>query len=104
VPALDRVSRLRPVSFSWRAAEFPTQGFGNQREIGLVAQEVEAVFPALVATSPEGWKTVDYSALPILAVQAIKELTEKNDALEQEVAAIRIALTELTAAAKNDRR
>jgi hypothetical protein len=104
VPALDRVSRLRPVAFSWRAAEFPTQGFGSQREIGLVAQEVEAVFPALVATSPEGWKTVDYSALPILAVQAIKELKAKNDAMEQQLAAIGIALSELAAAVKNDRR
>jgi hypothetical protein len=94
VPALDRVSRLRPVAFSWRAAEFPTHGFGSQREIGLVAQEVEAVFPALVATSPEGWKTVDYSALPILAVQAIKELKEKNDALEQRLAGLEARLAE----------
>lgn len=103
-PSLDRVARLRPVEFSWRANEFPEQALGDQREMGLIAQEVEEVLPALVSSRTDGWKTVDYSALPILAVQAIKELKEKNDALEQEVAAIRIALTELAAVVKNDRR
>lgn len=92
--ALGDVARLRPVEFSWRADEFPARGFGNQRELGLLAQEVEQVLPALVSTDAEGLKAVNYSALPILAIQAIKELKEKNDALAQRLAALEAALYE----------
>lgn len=80
-PVLDRVGRLRPVYFYWRADQFPARGFGAERAYGLIADDVEQVLPELVSTDAEGFKRVDYSALPLLAVQAIGELRAENGRL-----------------------
>lgn len=84
-PVLDRLSALTPSRYFWRADEFPDRAFGAQETMGLVAQDVEAVLPELVSTTPDGFKAVDYSRLPLLAVQAIKELKAENDRLRREI-------------------
>jgi len=43
------------------------------RNIGLLAQEVEAVAPELVHTDANGFKSVDYGRLSAVLVQAVKE-------------------------------
>jgi hypothetical protein len=86
--SLDRVAALRPVQHFWRAEAFPARGFGTEQAYGLIAQEVEQVLPELVTTDDEGYKRVDYSKLPLLAIQAIKELKERNDALTTSHAAL----------------
>lgn len=101
-PRLDRVAALRPVQFSWRASAFPERRFGAAREIGLIAQDVEAVLPDLVVTGDDGYKAVDYSQLPLLAIQAIRELKEKNDALEQRLATLEAALRALSSRDRED--
>jgi hypothetical protein len=95
LPALDRVAALRPVDYSWRYDDFPDRAFGDARTYGLIAQEVELVLPDLVSTDAQGYKAVDYSKLPLLAIQAIKELKEKNDALERRLAAMEALIAEL---------
>lgn len=85
---LPRVAALRPVQFSWRAEAFPEREFGSAREAGLIAQDVEQVLPELVTTDEEGYKAVDYSKLPLMALQAIRELKERNDALDARNAAL----------------
>ena len=47
---LDQVTALQPVHYSWRAADFPAQHFGDSRAYGLIAQDVEQVLPELVVT------------------------------------------------------
>jgi len=87
-PALDKVAALQPVTYFWRANEFPNRHFGNSRNYGLIAQDVEAVLPELVATESDGYKAVDYSELPLLTIQAVKELKAENDALKKRVDAL----------------
>jgi len=70
---LNRVTQLQPVHFYWRASEFPEKGFGEAQSYGLVAQDVERALPELVSDDAEGFKQVDYSKLPLLLLQAIKE-------------------------------
>jgi hypothetical protein len=93
---LDRVRALRPVHFYWRADEFPQRAFGADRTYGLVADDVEAVLPEIVSIDAEGFKRIDYSALPLLAIQAIGELKTENDRLAAQNAelAARIARIE----------
>ena len=81
---LGSLTRLQPVSYSWRTDEFPQHHFGPVRASGLIAQEVEAVFPELVVTGADGYKAVNYSTLPLLTIQAVKELKSENDALRAE--------------------
>jgi len=96
-PALDRLTALQPVHFSWRATEFPDRHFGTSRASGLIAQDVEKVLPELVATDEEGYKAVDYGKLPLLTIQAVKELKRENDALKSRVAELERLVNELLA-------
>ena len=48
----------------------------------MIAQDVEAVLPELVATDNEGYKAIDYAQLPLLTIQAMKELKVENDGLK----------------------
>ena len=82
---LDRVAALRPVHYFWRAAEFPSRAWGSEQTYGLVAQDVEAVLPELVHTMPDGYKAVDYSQLPLVLLQAVRELTAANATLAARV-------------------
>ena len=81
-PVLNQVTALQPVHYFWRAEDFPGKHFGNRRAYGLIAQDVEQVLPDLVITDEEGFKAVDYSKLPLLAIQGLKELKAENDALK----------------------
>jgi len=71
--------RLTPVNFSWKAEEFPEMHFGHSRSYGLIAQEVERVLPE------HGYQTVDYTRLPLLLLEAVRELKAENDRLGEQV-------------------
>ena len=95
---LDKVTALQPVHYFWRTSEFPDRHFGNTQNYGLIAQDVEQVLPELVATDSDGYKAVDYSKLPLLTIQAVKDLKSENDALKQRVSELERLVSELLAA------
>lgn len=94
-PVLDKVAALQPVHYFWRANEFPDRHFGPDQAAGLIAQDVEQVLPELVATDSDGFKAVNYSQLPLLTIQAVKELKSENDALKAETESLKQRMTEL---------
>jgi hypothetical protein len=71
--ALANVEKLRGVSYDWKQAEFPQKNFEAKHQIGLIAQELEKVYPELVNTDAEGYKSVDYSKLVAVLIEAVKE-------------------------------
>jgi hypothetical protein len=80
-PVLEKVTQLNPVSYEWRRDEHPEYQFGEGRMSGLIAQEVEQVFPSMVGQDGNGYKAVNYSQLPLLLLQAVRELKAENDTL-----------------------
>ena len=44
----DRLAQLAPVSFYYKTDEFPTMNFPAAKQLGLIADEVQALFPDLV--------------------------------------------------------
>lgn len=74
--ALDKVKNLRGVSFQRKDS-----GIKN---IGVIAQEVEAVIPELVRES-DGLKSVAYGNIVALLIEAIKEQNNKIEELEKKV-------------------
>jgi hypothetical protein len=71
---LAKLAQLRGVAFDWNDT-YKALGRGTERrEIGVLAQDVEAVFPELVTTWGEGYKAVDYGKLSGVLIEAIKEL------------------------------
>jgi hypothetical protein len=71
--ALMRVMQLRGVTYNWKADEFKDKNFETTTQIGLIAQEVEKIFPELVKTDANGYKSVEYSKVVAILIQAVKE-------------------------------
>lgn len=79
---LDKLSSLTPVTFSMRDTEFPEYKFGKETSYGLIAQQVESIFPELVETDERGYKMVKYGPeLTMLSLSGIKELNTKVNTL-----------------------
>jgi hypothetical protein len=96
--ALDKVNSLNGYYFreNERAREL---GYNNpNRQVGVSAQEVEAVLPEIVTEAPidPEYKTVKYEKLAPLFVEAIKELDSKYAAIiEQQQAQINTLINEI---------
>ena len=69
------------MTWEWRA-DAPAEAKENAA-IGVIAQDVEKVFPELVARTPEGHLTVDYYGLIGPLLEAIKEADDRLRALEE---------------------
>lgn len=80
--ALSRLLRLRGVTYEWKEPE--KHGDLRGRQIGMIAQEVEQVFPDWVGTSGDGHKTLTYRGFEALAVESFRELKIENDRLKAE--------------------
>jgi hypothetical protein len=80
---LNKIEAVRGVSFEWSNRSGVSGVVSGRREIGVIAQELESVFPELVyAQGDNGDLAVDYGRLTGVLVEAIKELRGR---LESEI-------------------
>ncbi|WP_347359047.1 tail fiber domain-containing protein [Bdellovibrio sp.] len=64
--ALEKLLKLRGVNFVWKNNE--------EKTVGFIAQEVEAVYPELVKTDKvSGYKSVQYGNITAILVEALKQ-------------------------------
>lgn len=77
VAGLDIVKKLSGVLFNWKDS--------GKEAAGVVAQDVEKIFPEAVIIDSEGIKAVDYDALIAPLIEAVKEQQLEIDALKAEV-------------------
>ncbi len=68
---------------SWEWREDAPEEAKEQPGLGVIAQEVEKVFPELVETTPEGLKKVNYEGLIAPLIEAVKELDDRLRAVEE---------------------
>jgi hypothetical protein len=73
---LAKVNTLTPARFTWKSDE------ANTPQVGLIAQEVQAVLPEVVADNGDGVLGVRYVEVIPLLVAAIQELSARVEALE----------------------
>jgi len=71
--ALDKVLAMRGVRYQSKQEDSPKEAFGEDSQIGFIAQEMETVCPEIVSTDAEGYKSISYSRLIPVLVEAIKE-------------------------------
>jgi hypothetical protein len=85
--ALEKVTAIGGKLFDWTddyvASKGGTDGYFVQKEdFGVIAQDVQSVFPEAVRTRDDGSLAVDYAKLSALAFAAIVELKKEVDALK----------------------
>jgi len=92
---LNAIMRLRPVTYRWRTDD------REASELGFIAQEVEAVLPQVVGSSPDAKivnddgskqqisnvKSLSYATIVVPLVKAVQELKAANDNLRETVEA-----------------
>jgi len=88
---LEDLAKLRVVKYNWKEQED-----GEDKELGLIAQEVEKVFPKLVMEDPNDasdtdetkFKMIKTSVLPLMLLKALQEANTKITALEARITAL----------------
>ena len=93
--ALSKVNQMRGVTFD----RIDT----GKKEYGMIAQELEEIIPELVDTVDDGdieqeipnLKSIKYTKLTSILIEAVKELSAQNDALTARIEAL--AVKELSA-------
>jgi Chaperone of endosialidase len=63
--SLSKIHRLKGITFNYRE--------GNHPGVGVIAQDVEQIFPELVSVNGDGYKSVAYDGLIGLLIEAVKE-------------------------------
>lgn len=85
--ALDIAVAIGSKTFDWTDAYIAEHGgvdgyFIQKSDFGVIAQDVQAVFPQAVRTREDGTLAVDYEKLGTLAFGAISQLLKRVEALE----------------------
>lgn len=88
--ALDKLRYVEGVSFTMKNDP------ERKVELGLIAQDVEQVYPFLVQTDPQGVKSLNYTGMIGPLVEAVKELDAQNTALADENAELRKMIRDLS--------
>jgi hypothetical protein len=88
--ALAKVKAINGVTFEWTdtflSQEKQKSGFDlKKQDLGVIAQEVEAVAPRAVDTREDGFKFVKYEKLAALLIEAIKELDIKLEDIKKHI-------------------
>ena len=86
--ALEKVRWLNGVEFTWNKdaiSGLTDVGPKPDRDVGLIAQDVEKVFPQAVLDREDGYKAVDYTRLVPVLIEAVKELSYRINILEAEL-------------------
>ncbi len=81
--SLQKLLSLNGVSYLMNRTAFPEMQFDTNKQYGLIAQEVEKVFPEMVKTiDDKGYKGVDYVKLIPVLIEAIKDQQKQIDELK----------------------
>jgi len=85
--ALEKITALNGYSYFNKLS--------GKNDIGVIAQEVEAVFPELVQTNAEGYKSVSYANLVAPLIESVKELNNKVETQQAQINALEARLNAL---------
>ena len=74
---LPDIMKLRPVSFNWKS--------GNISDRGLIAQEVQKIYPDLLDKTSKGYLTMRYAGLIPMLLKGIQEQQEQIEDLQKQI-------------------
>jgi hypothetical protein len=95
--SLEKILKLRGVRYHMRTSEFPNQNFDDQEKIGLIAQEVETVFPQVVQYDGDGYRSINYGWLVSPLAEATKELYGLCRAHDEKIVTLEKSIEKLSA-------
>ncbi len=91
--SLNKLMQLKGYQYNWR----PELKKDARLQIGLIAQNVEAVYPELVSNDANGMKSVAYQNLVPVMIEAIKDQQKQIDELKNNNTTLQVRLQRLEA-------
>lgn len=88
--ALDKVMKIRGVNFKWKKNQDVYRG----EDVGVIAQEIEAVLPEVVEDRKSG-KAVKYEKITPLLIEAIKDQQKIIEEMQLKIAELSLAINKL---------
>jgi hypothetical protein len=79
--ALEKVNQISGNTYDWKEG-YDAVHLHKGTDVGVIAQEIEAVLPQAVVDREIGYKAVNYEKIIPLLIEAIKELSDKVKELE----------------------
>jgi hypothetical protein len=88
--SINHLSQLNGYHYYWKDKERD-----QSLQTGLIAQEVEKLFPELIQKDEKGFLSVNYVGLIPHLIEAIKELKTENDSLQTDINEIKSIVAKL---------
>jgi hypothetical protein len=82
--ALDKISKISGNTYDWKSELKDVHGYDGS-DVGVIAQEIEAVLPELVQDRDNGYKAVKYDKIVALLIEGIKEQQTQIHSLTLEI-------------------
>ena len=86
--ALEKTLSLRGVNYNWKVDFANKNRLDDNERLGLIAQEVEKIIPQAVSTDSDGYKSISYTSLVGLLIEAIKDqnntIKDQNKTIENQ--------------------
>ena len=104
---MDKIMLLKPSTYEYRTEEYKRMNLPKGNQFGLLAQDLQAVFPELVTkqikpdnkndkaeggSAPSEYLGVNYPGLVPILISGLQDLKKENDELKKEIAAIKAKL------------
>ena len=90
-PVLNSLASISAYRYKWKS-----ESRGQETQLGLIAQEVQAEFPELVSADDEGTLSVSYTKMVPVLLEAIKEQQQMIEKLTGLVEAQSVQVAELS--------
>ncbi|RLD90949.1 MAG: hypothetical protein DRJ09_02695, partial [Bacteroidetes bacterium] len=76
---ITKLQNINGYYYNWKSSK------DKSRQVGVIAQEVESVLPEIVSTDENGYKSLDYSKLTPLLIEAVKQQQKTITELQQKL-------------------
>ncbi len=73
---LDKLNSVNVVSFNFKVEEMPELNLDHGLQYGVIAQELEQIFPELVKQREDGYKEVNFQGLSFYNLKAVGEIAK----------------------------
>lgn len=90
VDPIAMVNQIRGVYYDWTDEHIQRRGgedgyFVRKHDVGVIAQEIEAILPEVVATRDDGFKAVKYEKIVPLLIEVVKAQQKQINQIQEEL-------------------
>lgn len=93
--SLDKIIKINGVSYDWKQEEYKDMNFDSRIHYGVIAQDIEKVIPELVTESNNGNKSVAYTELIPILIEAMKEQQKTIENQKKEMEELKVKVQRL---------